>query len=148
MSLYGRTGMKSILLALIVVISLAACGEEDKSYTGEKTATHDCSKEPALSIRTSNATLTFTSTCERVSINGDDNMVRIEATKAAAISGSKNVVEIGAVDKISVNGSGNTVYYAKALTGSTSSYATGNNNWVGDNQETRERAQSLGMQPK
>jgi hypothetical protein len=139
--------MKSILLALIVVISLAACGSEDKSYTGEKTATHDCSKEPALSITTSNATLTFTSTCERVSINGDDN--RIEATKAVAISGSKNVVEIGAADKISANGSDNTVYYAKALTGSTSNiYTTGNNNRVGDDQETRERAQSLGVQPK
>jgi len=109
--------MKSLGLAPAALLLLAACGEQDKSYTGETTATHDCSKEPLLAINTSSGMLTFTSTSERITINGDGNNVKIEAASAVAINGAKNAVEIGATDKINVAGSSNTVHYQKSLSG-------------------------------
>jgi Protein of unknown function (DUF3060) len=114
--------MKSLRLALrlapaVALLLLAACGEPDKSYTGETIATHDCSKEPLLAINTTDGMLTFTSMCERITITGDGNNVKIEAASAVAINGARNTVEIGATDKISVAGSNNTVHYQKSLSG-------------------------------
>ena len=111
--------MKSLRFAPAVLLLLAACGEgeKDKSYTGETTASHDCSKEPLLAINTSGGTLTFTSVCERITINGDGNNVKIEAASTVAINGAKNAVEIGATDKINVVGSNNTIHYQKTLSG-------------------------------
>ena len=107
--------MKSLWLAPAALLLLAACGEgeKDKSYTGETTASHDCSKEPLLAINTSGGTLTFTSVCERITINGDGNNVKIEAASTVAINGAKNAVEIGATDKINIVGSNNTIHYQK-----------------------------------
>jgi hypothetical protein len=95
-----------LLLALVPGIALA-----DKSYNGEKSATHDCNKEPKAAVNTGDGDFTFTGTCDRIAINGGDNKITIESVRLLALNGSTNKVTVGAAEKIQVNGSDNTVNY-------------------------------------
>jgi len=95
-----------LLLALVPGIALA-----DKSYNGEKSATHDCSKDPKVMINTGDGDFTFTGTCDLIAINGGDNKVTIENVKQLSVNGSTNKVTVGAAEKIQVNGSDNSVSY-------------------------------------
>ena len=123
--------MRSIPIVLIALVLITSCEEKEKSYTGAMTATHDCAKEPNVSINSSDGMFIFISACERISINGSNNKVKIEAANKVGIKGGNNVVEMGAIDYISVHGSDNTVNYKKGLTRTSPNVvASGDNNTV------------------
>jgi hypothetical protein len=101
----------ALLLLLVPAIAFA-----DKSYNLGSDVTHDCAKEPEVSINVSGATFRFTGTCKKISINGGENKVEIEAISKLSVNGGDNAVAIGAVDAITVNGSDNNATYKKGLT--------------------------------
>ena len=104
--------MRSVLVALLLALPLIAAA--DRVVT-EKTAAHDCAKEPNISINTGEGTFTFTGPCEKIGINGGKNKVTIESVKRLTVNGSKNTIDVDAADKISVNGSDNTVNYKRGV---------------------------------
>lgn len=106
-----------IRLACVVLLAApltAAAGA--RSYNGEKTIDHDCTKEPEVAVNTADATATFHGTCEKIAINGGGSTITIEGVKKLAVTGSGNTITIDAADKIALTGSGNTVTYKKGVT--------------------------------
>jgi hypothetical protein len=118
--------MRSVLVALLV--SLPATALADRSYNSEKTVTHDCAKEPEVSVNVAAGTYTFTGPCTRVSINGSGNKVKLASVEKLSINGSKNTVEVDAVDKASVTGSENTLSYRRGVNGKPKIASLGANN--------------------
>ena len=118
--------MRSILVALIVLLPGAALA--DRSYNSEKNVTHDCAKEPEVSINVGGGTYTFTGPCTRISINGADNRVKVESSVKLAVNGSKNTVDIDAVDKASLTGNDNVVNYKRGVNGKPKVASVGANN--------------------
>lgn len=106
--------MKLFVSLLFALAPLTAAA--DTSYNAETNVTHDCAKDPKVSVNSSTGTFVFTGTCDKISINGSDLKATIEAVKAISINGSTNTIDIVAVDKLSVLGSTNTVTYKKAVT--------------------------------
>jgi hypothetical protein len=118
--------MRSVLVALLALLPATALA--DKSYT-DKSATHDCAKEPNVSINTGDGTFTFTGKCEKIAVNGGENKVKIDSVVKLVVNGGENVVDVEAADKIAVNGSDNTVNYKRGISGKAPKVASiGNNN--------------------
>lgn len=128
--------MERLTLLLTAALTLAACGGDDRTYSGVANATHDCGNEKKVAVNGNGGTFTVTGPCERVSLNGDNNKVTIASTKAVAVSGAGNIVAIGAVDRVSVSGSDNHVTWRKGLPGESPYAATarGNNNTIAQSQ--------------
>lgn len=103
--------MTKLGLVLLVVPALAFA----KSYNSGDNVTHDCSKDPDVSINVSEATFTIKGTCEKVSINGADNKVSIENVERISVNGADNTVDVIATDRISINGADNRVTYKKGI---------------------------------
>ena len=106
--------MKRLALLVALVPSLAFAGT---SYNSEKSVTHDCAKDPDVSVNVADGTFTFTGTCDKVSLNGSNLKVTIDKVNKLSVNGSTNTVDVNGVDKLSVNGSDNTVRYKSAVTG-------------------------------
>jgi len=106
--------MKRIALLIALVPSVALA---DKSYNSEQSATHDCNKDPVVSINASGGTFTLTGTCDKVGINGSSNTVTIESVKKLGVNGASNKADVGAAEKIGVAGSSNTITYKTGLGG-------------------------------
>ncbi|HSK03181.1 MAG TPA: DUF3060 domain-containing protein [Kofleriaceae bacterium] len=118
--------MRSVLVALLVLLPATALA--GRSYNSEKTVTHDCAKEPEVSVNVAGGTYTFTGPCTKVSINGSGNKVKLASVEKLAINGSKNTVEVDAVDKASVTGSENTLSYRRGVNGKPKVASLGANN--------------------
>jgi hypothetical protein len=104
---------------LLAALTLTACGDApDRTYAGVAGATHDCGKERKVAVNASVGIFTFIGTCERVSLNGANNTLTIEAATALDVKGDSNTVRIGAVDAVSVSGSRNNVRYRSGVTSS------------------------------
>ena len=99
----------------VVVVLVAGTAAADKLYSSEKTATHDCGREPNVQIAVSGGTYTLTGACEKVLVTGVANTVTIASSKSLAVNGAKNSVDIGAADRITVNGNGNSVTYKRSV---------------------------------
>jgi Protein of unknown function (DUF3060) len=99
----------------------------EKIYT-DKTATHDCVKEPEVTINTGGGTYTLTGPCTKVVVTGGDNKIKAESALKLSVNGSKNNVEIDAVDRLAVNGNDNTVTYKRGVTGKPKAAAIGGRN--------------------
>jgi hypothetical protein len=112
------TRMRKILLALVALAPLAACGEPSTGvpYAVVTTATHDCARAPNASLDTSGGTIAFTGTCQRIRVKGGNNKITIAAAKAVVIDGANNVVEIDATDNVRARGAGNTIKFKRGLT--------------------------------
>jgi hypothetical protein len=108
--------MKRIALMITLVIPATAFAG-GRSYNAEATITHDCAKEPDVSVNSSGAKATFTGTCDKISLNGSKLAVTIENVRKLSINGASNTVDIGGVDKLAVNGSANTVNYKQSVAG-------------------------------
>lgn len=107
--------MKVILLVLLALPAIAAA---DRSYSvTAETVTHDCAKEPAVAVNASDGTYTFTGTCSKISVNGGNNKLVIEAVRRLTITGTKNTADVDAADRIGVNGPYNTINYKRGLSG-------------------------------
>src|SRR5260221_9129634 len=63
-----------LLLALIPTVAAA-----DKSFSGDKNATWDCTKDPEVSITSDKATFTLTGACKSLSVSGNDVKLTIES---------------------------------------------------------------------
>lgn len=105
--------MRSALVALLLALPVTAAA--DRVVT-DKAATHDCAKEPNVSINTGEGTFTFTGPCEKIGINGGKNKVTIASVKKLTVNGSKNTIDVDAADKIGVNGAENTINYKRGVT--------------------------------
>jgi hypothetical protein len=104
----------ALLITLVIPTTTFAGG---RSYNAETTITHDCAKEPDVSVNSSAAKATFTGTCDKISLNGSKLSVTIESVRKLSINGASNTVDIGGVDKLAVNGSDNKVSYKKSVEG-------------------------------
>jgi hypothetical protein len=117
--------MRSAVLALLVLVPAAALA--DRSYS-EKSATHDCAKEPEVSVNVGGGTFTFTGACTKIAINGAGNTVKVESSVKLLVNGSKNTVDIDAADRIAVTGNDNTINYKRGVGGKPKVAAMGSNN--------------------
>lgn len=104
--------LASLLVALAPTVALA-----DVSYNAETNVTHDCAKDPNVSVNSSSGTFVFTGACAKIAINGSSVNATIESIEKLAINGSVNTVAVTAVDKLAVNGSNNVVTYKKSISG-------------------------------
>lgn len=111
--------MKSLLLTLSLsalwTLTAASAFAEASYNDAATTATHDCSKDPEVSISGSSSTITLTGTCTKVAISGSSNKLVIQAADKVAIAGSMNEVAIEAANKIAVVGSMNQVTWKKGI---------------------------------
>lgn len=105
----------------IVVVCSAllapAVAAADSIYAGAKNVTHDCAKEPSVTINDGDGSYKFVGTCARIAVMGGENKLSIEAVKDLAVTGGENTIAVDAADKIAVTGSGNKVTYRKGLSG-------------------------------
>src|SRR5262245_60763684 len=93
-------------VALVVAMSPARA---EKVYTGDKTITFDCGKDPEVTISTNKAKITLTGTCKGVTLTGGDNTVSIDAVDELVWTGGPNTFTINTVREIVANGNGNTL---------------------------------------
>lgn len=118
---FARRSALASLLASVLFASLsllaATASAEAVFNDAEQDVTHDCGKDPEVSIESASGAYTLTGTCTKVSINGASNQVSIAAAEKVSVTGSSNDVTIQAVDKISVVGSSNQVRWKKGLKG-------------------------------
>ena len=125
--------MRSALAAIAIAFAFASlatgpgAARAEKIYT-DKTATHDCAKEPEVTINVGGGTYTLTGPCTKVVVTGGDNKLKAESALKLSINGSKNSVEIDAVDRLAVNGHDNTVTYKRGVTGKPKAAAIGGRN--------------------
>lgn len=117
--------MRSVLVALLVLLPATALA--DRTFT-EKSATHDCTKDPEVAILASGGTFTFTGPCTKLAVNGSDNKLKVESAVKLAVNGSKNTIDVVKVDKLAVNGNDNTVTYKEGVSGKPKVAALGTNN--------------------
>jgi hypothetical protein len=125
--------MKSLWLALSVstlsTFAVSSASAEVVFNDAAVTASHDCSKDPEVSINGSSSTFTLTGACTKVAITGSMNKTTIESAEKVAVSGSMNEVSVGAANKIAVTGSSNQVRWKKGIKSAkpkVSSVGTGN----------------------
>jgi hypothetical protein len=111
-----------------LLVLLPATALADQSYNSEKTVTHDCAKEPRVSINVGGGTYTLTGPCTKVAINGAGNKIKADSVEKLAITGSKNVIDVDAVDKLAVTGNDNTVTYKRGVSGKPKVASIGTNN--------------------
>ena len=78
--------------------------------------TIDCAKTPTFSYDDNGGTFTFTGTCEKIAINGNDAKLTIESVKTLTLPGNGNTATVTAVDLIATPGNKNTVTYKKPVT--------------------------------
>jgi Protein of unknown function (DUF3060) len=108
---------KPLRLALVLSLCSSAAYAEAEYTESAGTITHDCAKDPEVSISGSSSTFTLTGACTTVSIAGSSNKVTIESSEKVAVTGSTNEVSVDATNKISVLGTSNKVAWKKAIKG-------------------------------
>jgi hypothetical protein len=97
----------AILLAAPVVYA-------DKTFTSEKSATWDCSKDGSVTISHGNGKYTFKGACKDITINGGHNTLSVEGVTTLTINGSSNAITADSVDTVSITGSDNKVGWKKS----------------------------------
>lgn len=116
------------LPALLALLTLRpATARAERIYT-DKAATHDCAKEPEVTINAGGGTYTLTGPCTKVVVNGGDNKLTADSVVKLSVTGSKNTVEVEAVDRVAVNGHENTISYKRGVTGKPKLAAIGGRN--------------------
>ena len=99
--------------------------------TPSGTAALDCSANPTLSITDNNASLDVAGPCESVSVEGNNNTIRVASARTVTVTGNTNTVEIVAANRIATSGNLNTVRYQKPVSAKTVKVAnTGNKNKI------------------
>jgi hypothetical protein len=116
--------------AVLAVLLAAVPDARAEQVYAEKgaTVTHDCAKEPEVSITGGGGTYTFTGACTKLVVTTDGTKLKAESVTKIAVTGSKNSLEVDAVDRVSVNGNENTVTYRRGVNGKPKAATTGINN--------------------
>jgi hypothetical protein len=118
--------MRRLLLALLTLLPATAAA--DRIYSGEKSVTHDCAKEPEVAINDGGGTYTLTGACTKLAVNGGKNTIKAESVAKLVVNGSRNTIDVDAVDRVSVTGDENTVNYKRGVKGNPKLAAIGTNN--------------------
>jgi hypothetical protein len=106
--------MKRLIVCSLLVSAVAVAG--NKSYMdNSKTMTVDCAKQPEVTIMGNKNTFTFTGTCTKVNVQGNDNTVTVASTKLLLVQGNKNTVTADATDEIRAQGNENTITWKKPI---------------------------------
>lgn len=77
----------------------------------------DCSKTATKSITTNDGNYVFTGKCTLITIDGNNNRLKVDSAKSVAINGNKNSVDVTAVDKLATTGDENSVRWKKGVAG-------------------------------
>ena len=101
-----------LLLALIPTVAAA-----DKSFSGDKNATWDCTKDPEVSITSDKATFTLTGACKSLSVSGNDVKLTIESIADLVLNGNKITATIAELGEVTINGNNDSVVWKKAQSG-------------------------------
>jgi hypothetical protein len=121
-----------VLMVLMVPMTLLglppAAARAERTYTSEKTVTHDCAKEPEVAINAGGGSYTLTGACTKLTVTGADNRIKAESVGKISLNGSKNTLEVDAVDRLSVNGNNNAITYKRGVTGKPKVVALGADN--------------------
>lgn len=113
--------------AKLVVAADAGATDGDLLTAG----TIDCNKTKTVAITQSNTSTMLTGTCDKVTVTGKSNTVRIEATKNLTVTGAVNTIAVVKVDKIAATGAKNSITWNAGLTGKAPKIAaTGQGNTV------------------
>lgn len=120
---------RAVVLALVLALAALrpATARAERVYT-DKAATHDCAKEPEVTINAGGGTYTLTGPCTKVVVTGGENKLKADSVVKLSVTGSKNTVEVEAVDRVAVNGHDNTVTYKRGVTGKPKVAAIGGRN--------------------
>jgi hypothetical protein len=100
---------------VLFVLALAGTAAANSYLDNNKTATHDCAKDPDARVEGNANTITFTGTCERISADGNENKLKIESVKVLDVRGNKNTAVVDAVDAIRATGNDNKVTWTKGI---------------------------------
>jgi hypothetical protein len=112
------TSLRVALMLALFSLGFSSVAYAEAEYTdADGTVSHDCAKDPEVSISGSSSTYTITGACAMVSVTGSTNKVTIESSEKVAVTGSMNEVNVAATNKISVLGTSNKVAWKKAIKG-------------------------------
>lgn len=109
-----KSVMKRILFAVLVFLPAVAGADDDDDAA--KLTKIDCSQQADHALNDNKGTFEFTGTCGTISVQGNDNTVRLDKAKTVLVPGNTNTVAVGGVDRIVVAGNANKVTWKKGLT--------------------------------
>jgi hypothetical protein len=107
--------MKLLVALLIALAPLAA--HADKTFAGTSSGQWDCAKEPSVHILHGAGNYVFKGSCKRITVEGGDNRLVIEAVDALQIVGAGNIIDVGTLDTAHIIGANNTLTWRKARAG-------------------------------
>ena len=87
------------LVAALAIILAAQVARADKTFTSEKSATWDCSKDGSVTITHGNGKYTFKGTCKDITINGGHNTLAVEGVTTLTINGASNAITADSVTR-------------------------------------------------
>ena len=102
------------LVAALAIILAAQVARADKTFTSEKSATWDCSKDGSVTITHGNGKYTFKGTCKDITINGGHNTLAVEGVTTLTINGASNAITADSVDTITITGAENKISWKKS----------------------------------
>jgi hypothetical protein len=118
-------------LGLVLVLAIAGTASANTYSDNDKTVTHDCAKDPEVTVGGHHNTITFTGTCTRIAAAGNRNKLTVASVKRLDVPGNENTVIADEADAISVLGNRNTVTWSKGITTKTPKVTSlGKNNKV------------------
>jgi hypothetical protein len=116
----------------LFVLALAGTAAAGSYNNNKKTVTHDCAKDPDAAIEGNENTITFTGTCTLISVDGNENKLKVEAVKSLSLRGNKNAVTVDAADAIDAPGNDNKVTWTKGISDKRPKVSSsGNHNKIG-----------------
>lgn len=121
--------MKRLAILLVSLVGLSTTSLARTVGDDRVTVTHDCAKDPTVTINANNDTVALTGTCAQVTINGNQANVHGSST-TITVNGNNNTVVADAVDNLAVIGNNNTVSYKAGIKGDPKVSNPGHNNTV------------------
>jgi hypothetical protein len=112
-----HAALTAAILATLTFATGPAFAKGASFVDNDKVLTHDCAKDPAVSVLGNKNKITITGTCKRIDVAGDDNTLIVASVTNVSISGNKNTLTIEAVDQINAAGNENTVTWKKGVAG-------------------------------
>jgi Protein of unknown function (DUF3060) len=107
----------ALSFSLVSSLLVSSAAAEVVFEEAELSVSHDCGKDPEVSISSASGTFTFTGACKKISVDGAANQLTVQSVEKISLVGSMNVVTIDAAGKISLVGSSNQVTWKKGLGG-------------------------------
>src|SRR5258705_10933605 len=78
----------------LAVLSVPALVAADPVYKSGKNVSHDCAKDPSVTITGGDGSYKFTGACEKIAVTGGKNTLTIESVKEIAVTGGDNTIDV------------------------------------------------------